>query len=122
MGVPTLFLIVAGLFPSLVVVGGPSLGSLLTMPGVLGGVLWAIMLACGGLLAWQEGLLRSRIGLLFGAVHDVLRLEWLYVSVAGAFDRGLSIFRAVNDVVEGAGALLWSLLLFLLLLLAWGGL
>jgi hypothetical protein len=122
LGVPTLFLIVAGLFPSFVVVGGPSLGSLLAMPGLLGGVLWAIMLACGGLLAWQEGLLRSRIGLLFGAVHDVLRLEWLYVSVAGAFDRGLSIFRAVNDVVEGAGGLLWSLLLFLLLLLAWGGL
>jgi hypothetical protein len=62
------------------------------------------------------------MGLLLGAVHDVLRLEWFYSAVAGAFDRGLSVFRVANEVVGGAGALLWSLLLFLLLLLVWGGL
>jgi hypothetical protein len=62
------------------------------------------------------------MGPLLGAVHDVLRLEWFYGAVAGAFGRGLSLFRVADQVVGGAGALLWSLLLFLLLLLVWGGL
>jgi len=41
--------------------------------------------------------------------------------VAGALDRGLSMLRAAGEVVGGAGALLWSWLLFFLLLLVWGG-
>ena len=126
LGLPTLLLIAAGLYPPLLIgsVAGsaiPSLGSLFAMPGLLGWLLWAAALACGGLLAWQEQALRSRIGLLLGAVHDVLRLEWLYSSVVGALNRGLSVFQVANDVVGGAGALLWSLLLFLLFLLVWGG-
>jgi formate hydrogenlyase subunit 3/multisubunit Na+/H+ antiporter MnhD subunit len=126
LGLPTLLLIAAGLYPPLLIGGVagsaiPSLGSLFAMPGLLGWLLWAVALACGGLLAWQEQALRSRIGLLLGAVHDVLRLEWLYSSVVGALNRGLSVFQVANDVIGGAGALLWSLLLFLLFLLAWGG-
>ena len=99
----------------------PTLGSLLVMPGLVGWLLWVAVIACGGLLAWQERILRSRIGLLLDAVHDLLRLEWFYSAVVGAFGRGISVFRVANEVVGGAGALLWSLLLFLLLLLVWGG-
>ena len=84
-------------------------------------MLWVTVIACGGLLAWQENALRARIGPLLDAIHDLLRLEWLYSAVVGAFGRGISVFRAANQVVGGAGSLLWSLLLFLLLLLAWSG-
>jgi hypothetical protein len=59
--------------------------------------------------------------LLRGTVHDLLRLEWLSEVVVGALDRGLGVLRAADEVIGGAGALLWSLLLFLLILLMWGG-
>jgi hypothetical protein len=77
-------------------------------------------LAGGGVLAWQDRNLRSRIGLLLTAAHDLLRLDWLYDAVLGAVGRGLSVLRAADEIVGGAGALLWSWLLFLVLLLAWG--
>ncbi|MBN1977673.1 MAG: hypothetical protein JW918_09755 [Anaerolineae bacterium] len=63
--------------------------------------------------------MRDRIEFLLDAIHDFLRLEWLYDVVVGAMDRGLGAIRAADEVVGGAGALLWSLLLFLLLLLIW---
>lgn len=127
LGIPTLFLIITGLYPPLLIVTDvgsvvPSLGSLFVMPGLVGWLLWVVALVCGGVIAWQERVLRSRIELLLNAVHDVLRLEWFYNSLTGALDRGLNVFQAANEVVEGAGALLWSLVLFLLLLLVWGGL
>ncbi len=127
LGVPTLFLIVTGLYPPLLIgadVGSQlsSLGSLLAGPGLVGWALWAAVLVLGGVIAWQERILRPRIDLLFNAVHDILRLEWFYDSLAGALGRGLDVFQAANEIVGGAGALLWSLVLFLLLVLVWGGL
>jgi hypothetical protein len=99
----------------------PTLGSLFGMPGLVGWVLWAVLLALGGVLAWQERFLRSKIGSLLSVIHDVLSLEWLYDVLAGALGRGLSVFESADEVVGGAGALLWSLLLFLLFLLVRGG-
>lgn len=124
LGLPALVIIAAGLTTPLLIRSDavPSLGSLFAMPGLVGWSLWAVVLVCGGLLAWQEKVIRSRIGLLLSAIHDVLRLEWLYRSVVGALDRGLGVLRVADEVVGGAGALLWSLLLFLLLLMVWSGL
>ncbi len=127
LGIPTLFLIVTGLYPPLLIgadVGSQlsSLGSLLAGPGLVGWALWAAVLVLGGVIAWQERILRPRIDLLFNAVHDILRLEWFYDSLTGALGRGLNVFQAANEIVGGAGALLWSLVLFLLLVLVWGGL
>lgn len=127
LGILVLCLIVAGLYPPLLIsadVGSqlPSLGSLLKMPGLVGWLLWAVVLVLGGVIAWQERVLRSRIDLLLDVVHDILRLEWFYNSLAGALDRGLNVFQAANEIVGGAGALLWSLVLFLLLVLVWSGL
>jgi len=121
-GLPALLLIVAGLHPSFLVGDGStlSLGSLFARPGLVGWLVWVTSLAFGGLLAWQDGTLRPRIELWLNAAHDLLRLEWLYYAVVGALDRGLSLFRAADEVVGGAGALLWSWFLFLLLLLVWG--
>jgi hypothetical protein len=119
LGLPTLLLIVTGLHPPFLVGGVqvPTLGALLAMPGLTGWLLWVISLAVGGVLAWQDGAIRSRIELLLSAIHDLLCLEWLYTAVVGALDRGLSVVRAADEVVGGGGALLWSWVLFLLLVL-----
>lgn len=82
--------------------------------------MWALSLIGGGVLAWQENALRPKVELWLGTMHDLLRLEWLYDTVIGALNRGLDVIRAADEVVGGAGALLWSLLLFLLLVLMWG--
>ena len=123
LGVPALLLILAILPSSLLTddVLVPSLSPLFATPGLTGWLLLAVSLAGGGVLAWQERNLRPKIQLFLSAAHDLLRLEWLYDAVAGALDRGLSMLRAAGEVVGGAGALLWSWLLFFLLLLVWGG-
>ena len=123
LGVPALLLILAILPPSLLTDDFlvPSLSPLFATPGLTGWLLLAVSLAGGGVLAWQERNLRPKIQLFLSAAHDLLRLEWLYDAVAGALDRGLSMLRAAGEEVGGAGALLWSWLLFFLLLLVWGG-
>jgi formate hydrogenlyase subunit 3/multisubunit Na+/H+ antiporter MnhD subunit len=134
LGLPALLLIVAGLHPPFLIHAVfsphsgvdsygtvPSLGMLFARPGLMGWLLWALPLAGGGVLAWQEKNLRSTIGLWLSAAHDLLRLEWLYEILVGALERGLSLFRVADEIVGGAGALLWSWLLFLLLLLIWSG-
>lgn len=115
---PALPLVVGGFYPPLVVVSPAlSLGALFARPGVLGWLLWGGSLAGGGILAWRENSIRPRLETLFHALYEVLRLEWLYRVVAGALDRGLSALHVADDVVGGTGALLWSLLLFMLILL-----
>ena len=115
-------LIIAGLYPPLLIGGVtvPSFGQLFVRPGLAGWLLWLVSLAGGGVLAWQERAVRAKIEFLRGTMHDLLCLEWLYRAVVGALDRGLSALRAVDEVVGGGGALLWSWLLFLLLVLIWG--
>ncbi|HEY72216.1 MAG: hypothetical protein DRJ03_12480 [Chloroflexi bacterium] len=122
-GLPALLLIVAGLYPPLLIGDAqpPSIATLFALPGLGGWLLWAVSLAGGGVLAWQDGNLRPRMTLLLSAAHDLLRLDWCYDAVLGALERGLSVLQAADEVVGGAGAFLWSWLLFLIILLAWGG-
>lgn len=122
-GLPALLLVVAGLYPPLLIGDSQSLplSALFAMPGLGGWLLWVVSLAGGGVLAWQDGNLRPRVELLLDAAHDFLRLDWLYDTLAGALGRGLNLLRAADEVVGGAGALLWSWLLFLVILLAWSG-
>jgi NADH:ubiquinone oxidoreductase subunit 4 (subunit M) len=121
LGIPALLLLVSGFYPPLLVggVADLSVGKLFSTPGLAGWLVWAVSLSVGGVLAWQDENVRQRIDLLLDALHDLLRLEWLYDALVGALERGLSAIRAVDEVVGGAGALLWSLLIFLLLLLIW---
>ena len=122
LGAPLLLLIVAGFHPPLLLgdLSAPSQGELFELPDLVGWLLWAVSLAGGGVLAWQDAALCSKIGLWLSAAHDLLSLEWLYGVVMGALDRGFSVLRAADEVVRGGGALLWSWFLFLLLLLVWG--
>ena len=121
LGLPASLLVVAGLYPPLLIGKDPawSLGALFTRPGLAGWLLWAISLVGGGVLAWQERNLRPKIELILSAAHDLLRLDWLYDAVVSALDRGLSVLQMADDLVGGAGALLWSWLLFLIIILAW---
>jgi formate hydrogenlyase subunit 3/multisubunit Na+/H+ antiporter MnhD subunit len=121
LGIPALPLLVSGFYPPLLVAGTAvlSMGALFSAPGLAGWLVWVISLSVGGVLAWQDENMRQRMTLLLDALHDLLRLEWLYDTLVGALERGLSALRAVDEVVGGAGALLWSLLIFLLLLLIW---
>jgi hypothetical protein len=70
-------------------------------------------------LAWQDGNVRHGIEFLLSAAHDLLRLDWLYEAAVGAMNQGMGVLRLIDEVVGGAGTLLWSLLLFLLILLIW---
>ena len=123
LGLPSLLLVVAGLYPPLLTdsVLVPQVGQLLKMPRLVGWLLWAVSLAGGGVLAWQDAALCAKMELFLGAIHDLLSLEWLYSALVGALERGFRVFRAADKVVGGRGALLWSWLLFLLLLLIWSG-
>jgi formate hydrogenlyase subunit 3/multisubunit Na+/H+ antiporter MnhD subunit len=97
-----------------------SLGMLFSMPGLAGWLLWLVALAGGGILAWQDRNLRPRMKILLSAIYDFVRLEWLYDALVGALDRGLNVLRLSDAMIGGAGALLWSWVLFLILLLVWG--
>lgn len=123
LGVPGLVLLVAGLYPPLLIgkVDFLPLGVLFAMPGLTGWLLWIVSLVGGGVLAWQDKNVRPILELAFNALYDLLQLDWLYDVLVGALGRGLGVIRAADEVIGGAGALLWSLLLFLLIVLFWGG-
>jgi hypothetical protein len=122
LGLPVLALALMGttIFPRIGGLDVPPLGVLLAMPTLPGWLLWAVSLAIAGLLTWQERNLRPRAEHLLGLGHDLWRLDWLYAATAGALDRGLSVVRAADDLVGGTGALLWSTVLFLIIVLVWG--
>jgi hypothetical protein len=117
-----LLLVSAGLYPPVLLLGAdvPGFGALLRTPGLAGWLLWLVALAAGGILAWQDENLRPRLRILFNALYDFLRLEWFYDALGGALDRGLNVLRLSDAMIGGAGALLWSWLLFLIILLMWG--
>ncbi len=124
-GLPALLLIVAGLFPSIffdegaIAVSSPI--TLFKLPRAAGWSLWMTGLVAGGLLSWKDGVLRSKGEAVLNTIYSLLRLEWLYEALAGALDRGLSLFRTADELIGGAGALLWACLLFLLYILTRGG-
>jgi len=122
LGIPALLLILVGLHPPLLISDAqfPTLKTLFTAPGLIGWLLWILSLSGSGVLAWQDKNLRPRMKLLLKAVYDLLNLNWFYTALEGALNRGLSTLRAADDLIGGAGALLWSWLLFLILLLTWG--
>jgi hypothetical protein len=53
------------------------------------------------------------------ALQGIVRLDWAWTLLAGAFGQGLTVLRAVDDVLGGRGALLWSFIMLLLVILVW---
>jgi formate hydrogenlyase subunit 3/multisubunit Na+/H+ antiporter MnhD subunit len=121
LGLPAFLLLASVLFPSLLVVGVdlPSLGMLVSLPRVAGWGVGILALVGGGVLGWQDENVRARLSVLMSAAHDFVRLDWFNESVVGAMEQGLRVLRVVDEVVGGAGSLLWSMLLFLVILLVW---
>jgi len=122
LAIPALAVLIIGLQPSLLAGAGqvPSWGKILALPGLTGWLLWLVAAAIGGILAWQDTRIRGRLELWLSAVHDLLRLDWLYRAVTAAADRGLSLLRITDETITGTGALFWSILLVLILVLTQG--
>lgn len=93
----------------------------LAVPGPVGWLVWGGAALIGGVIAWHDEHLRPGIELPFSAFHDLLCLEWLYDSLAGAVRKGLTVLYFVDEILGGAGALLWSGILILVALLIWSG-
>ncbi|MFW6135797.1 MAG: hypothetical protein ACOC7N_03130 [Chloroflexota bacterium] len=120
---PALMLVIGGLIPTLLFTGAGdlSLRDLVGGPGPVGWSLWVAPLLLGGVLAWQDSRLRPKISLWLGALHDLVRLDWAYDLLVGAFERGLGFVRVVDRILGGKGALLWSLVAVLIFVLAGRG-
>jgi len=98
----------------------PSLRSMLAAPSLAGWLLWGGALLLGGVLAWLDRGFRPRISLWLDVVHDVVLLDWGYDFLMGAFEQGFSLLRVVDNVLSGRGALLWSCIVLLMLILMMG--
>lgn len=85
----------------------------------LGFGIWLLsVLGAAGLARWG-GQLRDRVRY-SQPLMEFLDLQWLYRSVWRGAEHLLGIVNVSADVVEGSGALLWSLLILLLVLLVVG--
>ncbi len=82
----------------------------------LGILLWLIALAAACALVWKGDSVAAWLQGIRPVV-DLLDLAWLYRALWQGLEHLLSIVRIVSAVVEGRGALLWSLLALLIALL-----
>ena len=121
--VPALLSLLAGLYPPLLIgaEAPPTLGTLLAQPGTVGWGIWLLSLILGSGMAWWDTSLRDRLGRLARALHNLLQLDWLYERLVSALGRGVSFLAPVDELVSGRGDLLWSFLLFLLIVMIWRG-
>jgi len=119
--VPALLSLLAGLYPPLLIGAEttPTLMTLLAQPGLIGWGIWLVSLVLGGGVAWWDTPIRDRSGRLAKALHNLLRLDWLYERLVSALGRGSSFLGPVDELVSGRGDLLWSFLVFLLIVMIW---
>ena len=111
-------LLAAGILPALLLQDSPaSLVGLVAQAGVLGWGLWLLALASGAFLVWAEPRFRHRIEPFLGLLHDFVSLDWAWRLFLGGLGRAVQLFQNVAELLEGAGAVLWSLVIFVLLLL-----
>ncbi len=119
-------LVGASIVPRAFLAGGDapsavSLGALPAAPDLVGWLLWGGALLLGGVLAWLDARLRPGISLWLDALHDIVRFDWAYELLMGAFEQGFAILRAADQVLSGRGVLLWSCLVLLIVVLITGG-
>ncbi|MFP4344664.1 MAG: hypothetical protein ACLFU8_08230 [Anaerolineales bacterium] len=108
--------LLAGLIlPVLGMLSGASVPQRFNFNG-LGLLLWGGAVLLGAGLAWKG--LRVRRWVMHGvALWDSLDLQWFYRALWRGSEHLLGLVRVAADVVEGSGALLWSLLVLLIILL-----
>lgn len=117
---PALILLAGGLHPPLLLgaLGAPSLPALLARAPVTAWLAWLLAVAAGGLLLWFERRFRERIRTTLGLLFDLFSLDWVLYLFLGGLRRATTLLREVAELVEGAGAVLWALAIFLLAILA----
>ncbi|MFW6115565.1 MAG: hypothetical protein ACOC7Y_00725 [Chloroflexota bacterium] len=118
---PAFFLVLTGLAPALVLSGVPglSLADLFAGQSLISWLLWVVSVLLGGVLVWQDVVIRKDGSRMLAAVHNLVLLDWTYRLLSGAVEHGLAVIRTLDEILGGRGALLWSLILFLVLVLAW---
>ncbi len=117
-------LVVTGLTPERFVrhgagAGGglPTLSEMMRQGGVTGWAGWAIPLVAGLTLFIAGEGLRQRLEGGWRGLGALLRLEWVYGLVYLAGRGGARLIRGLSTVVEAEGALLWTIVFILMVVL-----
>jgi multicomponent Na+:H+ antiporter subunit A len=95
----------------------PALGDLARQGGVAGWAGWALPLVAGVTLFLAGEGLRQRLEGGWRGLGGLLRLEWVYGLFYTVILRVAHLIRGVSGVVEGEGALLWTVVILLIILL-----
>jgi multicomponent Na+:H+ antiporter subunit A len=95
----------------------PPLGDLIRQGGVAGWAGWALPVVAGVMLFVVGEGLRQRMEGGWRGLGGLLRLEWVYGLFYLLLRQVGRVLRGVSGVVEGEGALLWTLVILLILLL-----
>jgi hypothetical protein len=120
--VAAILLLLTGLSPEIFAGRGQDtalleLSALIGQGGVTGWAGWALPLVAGVTLFLAGEGLRQRMEAGWRGLGTMLRLEWVY----GLFYVGArlvaSLLRGMSSVVEGEGALLWTTVILLIILL-----
>jgi multicomponent Na+:H+ antiporter subunit A len=93
------------------------LGDFVRQGGIAGWAGWALPLVAGiTLLLLGEGF-HQRLEGGWQGLGALMRLEWLYGLLFVALRRAVGLIRGVAHIVEGEGALLWTAVILLIILL-----
>lgn len=117
-----LILVFAGLAPQAFAERIPNatlqeLGTLIRGSGVAGWAGWALPLVAGVTLFFLGEGLRQRMEGGWRGLGALLRLEWVYGVFYVALRGVVGLVRGVSSVVEGEGALLWTMIILLIILI-----
>jgi multicomponent Na+:H+ antiporter subunit A len=115
-------LLLAGISPEIFTGRGQDtalldLGTMIAQGGVAGWAGWALPLVAGVTLFLAGEGLRQRLEGVWRGLGTMLRLEWVYGLFYAAAGWFVSLLRGTSSVVEGEGALLWTTVILLMILL-----
>jgi multicomponent Na+:H+ antiporter subunit A len=118
----TVVLLLTGLSPDTFTGRGqdtalPGLGELIRQGGVAGWAGWALPLVAGVTLFLAGEGLRQRLEGGWRGLGALLRLEWVYGLFYLAARQVARLVRGIAGVVEGEGALLWTVVILLIILI-----
>ncbi len=99
---------------------GLAFGTTVVAPGTVGLLLWLGTLGLAMITYRWGGALIERTLRRTRPFWDLLDAQWLHRSIWAGLEHVLGFVRVLAEVVEGSGALLWSLLVVLILLLVRG--
>jgi multicomponent Na+:H+ antiporter subunit A len=95
----------------------PSLRELVQQGGITGWAGWALPLVAGVSLFLVGESLRQRLETGWRGLGALLRLEWVYGLFYLTIRQMTHLIRGISGVVEGEGALLWTVVILLIVLL-----